>query len=305
MSDDVEAVWTEVSLSVRPAAAEPVSELLQELTGTGVAIEPPIRSLGPDEGYVLDETAPLVLRAYLYGPVERKRRMRLRRRLSAAGYGAALAGRLRWRTIREEDWAEAWKEHYEVERVGRIVIRPAWREYEAREGEVVVGLDPGMAFGTGQHATTRMCLLALQERLRPGQTVLDLGTGSGILAIAAAALDAGACLALDIETQAVAAARANLALNGLEDRVRVREGSLDASDADEAFDLVLANINAATIIALAPDLLAATKPGGSVVVGGIIAEREAACAETLTGAGFRLAGRLEDGDWRSLVGTRR
>ncbi len=187
-----------------------------------------------------------------------------------------------------------------VEHVGRVVIRPAWREHAAAAGEVVVGLDPGMAFGTGQHETTRMCLLALQDRLRPGDRVLDLGTGSGILAVAAAALGAGACLALDIEPQAVAAATANAALNGVAGRVEVREAQLE-SLGDAAFDLILANINAATLSALAAGLYRSTRSGGSVVAGGIIAEREAGCREALAAAGLRLVEGRADGDWRTLV----
>ena len=309
-----DSIWTEVSLRVSSYAAEDVASLLQDFTGAGVAIEPPIAALGPDEGYTLDAEAPLVLRAYFHGPVPPSRRALLRRRLLRGGLGPAVDGRLGWRTLREEDWAEAWKANYNLERAGRIVVRPAWREYQAQPGETVISLDPGMAFGTGQHPTTRMCLLALQqgtgsrqqleERELAGRDVLDLGCGSGILAIAAAALGAESCLAVDIEEQAVAASLANAALNDFEERIDVRLGSVDAVPAGSTFDLVLANINAATIIALARDIYGLVKPGGRLIASGIIAERAAACEEALLAAGFSVRQRMTEGEWRAIVAER-
>jgi ribosomal protein L11 methyltransferase len=295
------STWTEVSVRVLPDATEAVADLLQELSGAGVTIEPPIEALGPDEGYSLDEAAPVTLRAYFYGPVAISQRARLRRRLRASGLANATAGRLRWRAIQEEDWAEAWKSHYEIERVGNVVIRPAWRDYAPLPGEAVVSLDPGMAFGTGQHPTTRMCLLALQELIRPGARVLDLGSGSGILGLAALRIGAGFVVAADIEEQAVVSTRANAALNRLERRVGVVQGSIDAVSALGPFDLVLANINAATLAALAAPLRGVLAPGAALVVSGIIAEREAMCLEALVGAGLRSKQRLEDGDWRAFI----
>jgi ribosomal protein L11 methyltransferase len=293
--------WTEVSLRVRPEAAEAVADLLQALTGAGVAIEPPIQALGPDEGYTLDVEAPLVLRGYVYGPVSSARRDGVRRRLRAAGLDGSLVGTLRWRVIREEDWAEAWKAHYDIERVGRVVVRPAWREYDPTGDEVVVSLDPGMAFGTGQHPTTRMCLQLVQELLQPGDAVLDLGTGSGILGIAALRLGASRCVAVDVEEQAVKAAVANVALNGLEKQMSVSLGSLAAVAAQGPFDLVLANINASTVIALAQGIHDVLRPGRSMAGGGIIEPRLGEVLAAVESAGFEVQRVLEDGDWRTLV----
>jgi ribosomal protein L11 methyltransferase len=317
MAEEGQGVWTELSLRVRPEAVEAVAEALQEITGAGVTIEPPIQALGPDEGYVLDAKASSTLRAYLYGQVGRARRDAVRRRLSGDGLSEAIEGRIRWRTIREEDWAEAWKTYYDIERVGRVVIRPAWREYTPAPGEVVVSLDPGMAFGTGQHPTTRMCLEALQQatsnrqqrRLQepgtgnkePGLRVLDLGCGSGILALAAVGLGAGPVIAVDTEEMAVKATRSNLALNDASGRIEVVHGSLADVEERGPFDLILANINATTITALALELAESLAADGTLVAGGIIAERESGCVAALEAAGLRVERRLEEGEWRTFV----
>ena len=303
--NQADAIWTELSLRARPDAVEAVAELLQELTGNGVTIEPAIEALGPDEGYRLDAAAPSTLRAYARGSVSATAlRFAVEDALREAGLGAA-ATSLSWRLIKEEDWAEAWKAHYDVERVGRIVVRPVWREYEPQPGEVVVVLDPGMAFGTGQHATTRMCLQALQLQATShklqGGNVLDLGCGSGVLAIAAVALGARRVLAVDVEEQAVAATRSNAALNGMQGRVEARLGSIEAVAGEGPFDLVLANINAATLSALAHYLARSLKPDAALVAGGIIAEREEGCRAALEAAGLRVERTLSEGDWRMLV----
>lgn len=296
-----EGFWTEVSLRVAPGAADEVADLLQQLTGSGVTIEPPIEALGPDEGYTLDPRAPLTLRGYLYGVVSPSLRSSIRRGLVAAGHATSVVGTLHWRTLREEDWATAWKEHYHVEHAGKIAVRPAWREYTPEEGELVVTLDPGMAFGTGQHPTTRMALIALQELIRPDAHVLDLGAGSGVLAIAAVGLGARDAVAVDTEVQAYEACISNAALNGMEDRITSVHGSLADVEAQGPYDLILANINAATVSRLAQGMYRALKPGCYVVAGGIIEEREPGCAAELQEAGFTIERRLQDGDWRCLI----
>ena len=136
--------------------------------------------------------------------------------------GGASAG------CKESDWRESWKKHFGVQRIGRaLVVKPSWTQYRLKGGEIVIEIDPGMAFGTGQHPTTAMCLRALEELVRPGMRVLDLGCGSGILAIAAAKLGAARVLALDIDPNAVRAARENAAANGVEPAIDVREGTLE------------------------------------------------------------------------------
>jgi ribosomal protein L11 methyltransferase len=297
-----DAIWTEFSLRVAQDATDDVADILQQATGSGVTIEPPIDALGPDEGYILDAHAPNTLRAYLYGAVSPNRRRAMRDRIRRSGLGNAVQGSIAWRTLREEDWAEAWKTHYHVEHVGRVVIRPAWRDYTPKRDEVVVSLDPGMAFGTGQHPTTRMCLQALQDRLRPGDSVLDLGCGSGVLAFAAVYLGAaGDVICIDTEEQAVAATLSNAALNNQTDRIVARLGSIDQVRNDGPFDFVLANINAATVAALATDIARHMTPGALVAAGGIIEERQDAPLAALRAAGLVVEQTLSDGDWRTLV----
>jgi ribosomal protein L11 methyltransferase len=232
-------------------------------------------------------------------------------------------GELVMRQVEEEDWANAWKEHFQVHRVGqRTVIVPGWRQYEPVPGDLVITLDPGMAFGTGLHPTTRLCLIALEERVRPGQSILDLGTGSGILAIAAARLGAGSVVALDTDAVAVQAARANVAANGVQETVRVDQGTLgtgarpahqDRRSPDRrpaavlptsrpaTFDLVVANIIAQVLVDLAPALAAALAPGAPLIASGIINERETDVAAALVAHGLTVEERKAEGDWVLLV----
>jgi ribosomal protein L11 methyltransferase len=299
----VEGLYSEVTLRVGAEAAEAVAEALREATGAGAVIEPPFRPLGPEEGFALTPDGPWTVRAYLTGRTSRGQREGVRRALRARGLPRPTTGRLRWREVAEEDWAEGWKEHYQVERVGRVIIRPAWRDHVPEPGEVVVSLEPGLAFGTGQHPTTRMCLALLQELLRTDDSVLDLGTGSGVLAIAAVALGAGRCLAVDLDEVAVRTATANAALNGVSDRMEVRAGSMEAA-AGERFDIVLANINAGAVLHLAPRIAAALRRRGALVAGGLIEEREAEAAAALVGAGLEVEDRRTEGEWVTLVARR-
>jgi ribosomal protein L11 methyltransferase len=224
--------------------------------------------------------------------------------------------------VDEEDWANAWKEYYHVLHVGRrVVIKPSWREYTPQPGEVVLELDPGMAFGTGLHPTTHMCLEQLEQLVQPDMRVLDVGTGSGILALTAAKLDAASVLALDISTVAVEAAQANARANGLDERVTVQLGTLLVAPASlpvndvigkplvppaslPVYDLVVANIIARVIAELAPALVASLAPGGILIASGIIDERLPLAEDALRDAGLQNIQRVQEGDWFTLVGRR-
>lgn len=299
--------WLELSAEAQTEQVEALYTALGEVAG-GASIEEPVVPLGPEEGVRREPWRPSTVRVYLPCDAHLDER-----RAAAYAIAAALPFpvALHERTVHEEDWANAWKDFFQVERIGRrLVVRPSWRDYAARPGDVVLELDPGMAFGTGQHETTRMCLLAVEELTRSGMRVLDVGCGSGILGIAAALLGAAEVLAVDTETVAVEATVANARRNGVQQRLQVAEGSLDerwpfGASPDEAFDLALANIHAAAVIALAPNLFAALRPGGTLVASGIIAERLEAALAALAAAGFIRSEVRAAGDWRTVIARRR
>ncbi|MFQ6016138.1 MAG: 50S ribosomal protein L11 methyltransferase, partial [Anaerolineae bacterium] len=222
----------------------------------------------------------------------------------------------RFRELREEDWARAWQDRCPVQHVGdRLVIKPSWRGYVPAEGEVVLQIDPGLAFGTGLHATTRLCLVELERLVASGMRVLDLGTGTGILAIAAAKLGAAPVLALDIDRTAVRVARENALANGVQEIVDIRQGDLANNsseggpelfppDLSPPFDLIVINILAKVIIDLADRLPPLLTPEGLVVLSGIIEEQSPAVEAKMAEVGLVLHDRRREADWVALVGGR-
>ena len=300
--------YLELSVAVRPEAVEAAAELLRRVAPAGVSIEPPYQAIDEDGGVALRDGAPVRLRAWLPATAAaRDPTAALRRDLRALD---GVVRPLRARTVRDGLWAEAWKRHFPVLRIGLIVIRPSWRAYRPRIGDVVIELDPGMAFGTGQHETTRMCLLALEERVLHGMRVLDVGCGSGILGIAAARLGADRVDALDIDPVAVRVTKENAARNAVDDIVQAAEGSLGerwpfAAPAAARYDLVLANLSSRLVRELAGPLVEALRPGGVALVSGLIAEHEPACRAALEAAVARVLETRSDGEWRLLVASRR
>lgn len=202
--------------------------------------------------------------------------------------------------VKEEDWANEWKRFFKPIRIGEhILIKPTWEEIEPLDDDVVIEIDPGMAFGTGTHPTTSLSLEAVEKYVRPGQTVFDIGTGSGILAVAAAKLGA-LVQAGDIDDLAVKVAQDNIALNQVEDRVRVEAGNLGEVFKGQA-DIVIANIIADIIIELLPQLTFLLKPNGIFIASGIIDLREDEVKARVAEEGFELIDCLEDSGWVLLV----
>lgn len=218
------------------------------------------------------------------------------------------APELSWRWQENEDWARKWREGLRPRQVtGRLVVKPTWSEWEARPGQVVIDIDPQMAFGTGEHATTRGCLRLLDDALRAGDRVLDVGSGSAILAIAAALLGAGEVIAVEYDPDANLNARENLEQNGVEGRVRIIEEMAGPPLLEELgrFDLVLANILSGVIRPLLPAFREALggRPGGRLIVSGILQSEHADVVRDAEAAGFRVECVDEEEEWWSALLT--
>ncbi|TEU15582.1 MAG: 50S ribosomal protein L11 methyltransferase [Anaerolineales bacterium] len=294
--------WLEVSVQVNGEAAEAVSEVFNRYGHGGAVIEETISET--------DEAVRETLTVIVYLPFENGQAVGQQEIEEALSHLSQLypIPAPQFRHLSKEDWAHAWKKHYQVLRVGqRIIVKPSWQTYTPRPNDIVVELDPGMAFGTGLHPSTRLCLVALEEHLTPGMGVLDVGTGSGILAIAAAKLGAGPVLALDIDPVAVEATGANVAANKVGHIVSVEPGSWPALEPhDQTFDIVLVNILAETIVELLGEgLIRCLKESGLIVVSGIIESQEAMVVKALGVQGVDVVERLQEKDWVALVGSKR
>jgi ribosomal protein L11 methyltransferase len=216
--------------------------------------------------------------------------------------GLEVETELTLRTVDDEGWAEAWKSHFKPLRVGsHFVIKPSWESWDAASEDRIIEIDPGMAFGSGSHETTRLCLTLLEETVQPGERILDWGTGSGILSLGAACLGAREILAVDLDPVAVRVAAENVERNGLNDVIQTGVASIESVPADPPFDRVVANIVADPIIAGAAEIRAHLRPGGQAIVSGIIDLREAEVVSSLESAGLRLLRTLKDDDWRAFL----
>jgi ribosomal protein L11 methyltransferase len=207
-----------------------------------------------------------------------------------------------WRWQADEDWLARWKLGLAPRRITeRLVVKPTWCEWGSRPGEVVIDIDPQMAFGTGEHATTRGCLRLLDPLVRGGDRVLDVGSGSAVLAIAAARLGAAEVIAIEYDADANLNASENLELNGVADRVRIIEAMADPARlaALGRFDLIVANILSSVIRPLLPAFREALRPGGSLIVSGILRSEHAIVLRDARTAGFRLTADDEEGEWWS------
>ena len=300
--------WIEISVAVDGEAAEAVSALFEQYGEGGAVIEEvPLTPSVAEQGVLRPaqgESVGVRRVAKTFLPAgETSRLEALQQALWHLGQLYPLAAP-EVRELGPADWAEAWKSGYQVLRIGeRIRIVPSWIPYTPADGEIVVTLDPGMAFGTGLHPTTQLCLKAMEELVEPGMRILDVGTGSGILAIAAARLGAQV-LAVDIEAVAVRTARENVALNGVSDQVQVLQGSVDDAYRG-SFDGVLANILAEIIARLSPDLARHMAPGAWLVASGIIESRLQAVERALGVAGLEPVRHWREGDWVALEARHR
>jgi ribosomal protein L11 methyltransferase len=299
--------WLELTVQAHHEAVESVSELLNRYTTGGVAIEEPIELIDEGQEYRVLAGQPVKVHAYLPidGKEEAARQQVAEGLWHLSSLGPQFVGDLQTRVVHEEDWANAWKDYYHVTHIGqRLVIRPSWREYLPKSNEVVLELDPGMAFGTGLHPTTRMCLEQIEQRMRPNMRVLDVGTGSGILALAAAKLGAAHVYCIDNSSVAVESALANTEMNHLSDRVNVVLGVLDEVEVARLsgqYDLVLANIIARIIGSIASNLAQVLAPDGILIAGGIIEDRRHEAEMPLLATGLKLIDQVMIDDWVTLI----
>jgi ribosomal protein L11 methyltransferase len=296
--------WLELETRAEAEAVESVSAVFAEF-GQGVAIEQVVESSRDGDVVHLPADAPVSIKTYLplLDPATGERRARIEQAVWALGKLRDV-GPLKVRRLRETDWANAWKEYFFVHRVGRrTVIVPSWREadYESRPDDVVLLLDPGMAFGTGLHPTTRLCLQALEEVFRPGMRVLDVGAGSGILSIAAARLGAAHVAAVEIDPVAAGVCQDNVLRNGVSGVVSVRAGTLEGGPPAEPFELVMANITIATLLQLQEVLAVQLRPGGLAILSGVLAERADELSQALEVAGWRHERTDQEQDWVALL----
>ena len=317
--------WLELSVLVDIEAVESVSELFAQYGyNGGVAVEEAIIPSPDTQEYTVDTSKPAIVRTYIQADEQAlETQTTIERGLWILGMMRPIA-ELQVRQLAEEDWANAWKEHYKTRRMGKhFVIVPSWLEYQAEPDDVVLNLDPGMAFGTGLHPTTQLCLELMETLDFTGKTVLDLGCGSGILAVGAAKLGAARILALDTDPIAVDATNENAERNHVSDLITAAEGSLGSAPLEHwlgwegakrgepqsyhsagEFDIILANIWAHVHVVLGNDDVAALKPDGVLVTSGIINDREASVVEAFEHAGLVQIERKVEGDWVALVHKR-
>jgi ribosomal protein L11 methyltransferase len=292
------SLWFEISALTRPQDVDAVAALMRDVAPGGVTIDEPVDIHGPEQGFTVRRAEPVVVRAYL--PASELGAV-VTEQLRTAMHLAFPEVELLAKPLYEQDWAVSWREFFGVvDSGGRIVVVPSWVDHAPAAGQVAIRLDPGQAFGTGHHETTRLCIAALEDHLRPGMTVLDVGTGSGILSIAAVKLGASSVDAMDIDPLAAEVATVNCHENGVEAQVAVTAGTLDPSHAGR-YDLVVANISTNANIGLAGAFGRVVRPGGLLILSGILAADGSRVGATVSPQGFTLAQLSYERDWCLLV----
>ena len=296
--------WIELTVDVPPEYAEPMSEIFHRYGHGGVAIEQEA-GYNPDEGESPPVPDFVTIKTYL--PVDNT----TERRRNQIDIGVRLVAHLatisplKEKYVEEEDWQNAWKEHFHPLRIGRhLVICPTWRTVETTESDILIHLDPGMAFGTGHHPTTRTCMEILERDTKPGDRILDVGCGSGILSVVAVKVGATSALGLEIDPVSARAGEENVRINGIEDKVQIVQGTLPNPLAEaRSFDIVAANISAKVVTNLAQHLIDSVAIGGKLIAGGIIEPHVEDVTKALNAVGASIDETFIDGDWVTLLAS--
>jgi ribosomal protein L11 methyltransferase len=298
--------WAEISLQFPSPLADEVADRLTELTGSGVTLDN--RQVDTFSIDTIREEPLTTIRCYLADDESLAAGM-----AAIRDYAATLAGapEPELRFLQDEDWSSSWKAHFKPARIGRrLVIKPTWETFEAGPEDLVMEMDPGMAFGTGTHPTTRLCLESLEDMadgrnefagFSPGTatTVLDVGTGSGVLAMAAVLLMGCRADAIDIDEDAVGVARANIDANGLLGPIAVSATPL--AELTGPYGIIIANIIAEELVRLAEDLIRPLAPGGGLLLSGILQERLHLVTERFAAAGLTLLAVRRCEEWCSVA----
>jgi ribosomal protein L11 methyltransferase len=301
-ADRTPPVWLEASVRVNEELAESVADVMARFAPNGVTLG--YEEIEPDPDGEGRPRGPLTVRAYLpWGEDVQTRRTALEEALWHLGQISPIPEPV-FREVVETDWSIEWKKNYHPFRIGkRLMIVPSWIDWEAAPGDVILRLDPGMAFGTGMHPTTQLCLEALEERIIPDAGMIDLGCGSGILSIAGLLLGAGRAEGWDIDPEAVRVARENAVLNGVEARFDARPGTLeDMLREKRTAPVVAANILAGVLQSMLRASLADTVGrGGCLILSGILMEQSAAVEAAIAESGLHLEEKKTREDWVALI----
>ena len=293
--------WLELSIKSPPEFVEPLSHIFYKYGEGGVSVEYPAE-FNPDEGEVAPVPDFLTIKTYLrFDETLDHRRANIEIGVKLVAHVCEIEPLVE-RKVEEEDWESNWKEYFHPITIGKkLVICPTWSTSDCYPQRSVVMLDPGMAFGTGHHPTTRMCLELLEEIIQGEEKVLDIGCGSGILSIAAVQLGAEFSRGIEIHENAVDVARENCVSNNVDDKIDIVLGTLDEHKFNECYDVAVANISSKVIVDLIQSLVGSIKVGGALILSGILSESFANIERAVSGVDVRIEDVKRDGDWVAIL----
>ena len=308
--------WIEITIHTTNEASEIVESILLDYGSTGVAIEDPTtleENLHDDFGTIV-ELSPtdfpdvgVIVKGYINElNFDDGTFTRFKAELEQLGQNINIGEffKIETTTIKDSDWENSWKDYFDILNIGeKFVIVPTWREYENEENKYVINIDPGMAFGTGGHETTSLCIKNLEKYVKPHDNIIDVGCGSGILSIAASYLTDGEIKAVDLDKLAVDVSRENFALNNLENRIAVEEASLLTKETKK-YNVIVANILAHIIELMLDDAYKLLEDGGYYITSGIIKDKKDELLEKMLKRGFKLVEETSDNEWYSFVVTK-